>query len=111
VEPYLQGARISVVPERTGGGFKHKVLNAVFQRSPVFGIAGSITQVPLVEGQSVRLFADFPGLVDGIIRNIDTLDGLNALQAAAYAACKDQFHWRDRGESLRQFLTGPKKEG
>ena len=111
VEPYLQGARLSVVPERTGGGFKHKVLNAVFQRSPVFGIAGSITQVPLVEGQSVRLFADFASLVDGIIREIDTLDGLNALQAAAYAACRDQFHWRDRGESLRQFLTGPKKEG
>ncbi|WP_395830084.1 glycosyltransferase [Elstera sp.] len=106
VEPYLQGARISVVPERTGGGFKHKVLNAVFQRSPVFGIAGSITQVPLVEGQSVRLFADFPALVQGIIRDIDALDGLNALQSAAYAACQDQFDWRDRGKSLRGLLTG-----
>ncbi|KJV09364.1 hypothetical protein VZ95_11970 [Elstera litoralis] len=111
VEPYLQGARISLVPERTGGGFKLKVLNAVFQHCPVFGIAGSITQVPLAEGRSVRLFPDFPTLVHGIIQDIDNLDGLNALHTAAYAACRDHFHWSDRGKSLRRVLAGPQKEG
>ncbi len=106
VEPYLQGARLSVVPERTGGGFKHKVLNAVFQRSPVFGIAGSITQVPLEQGRSMRVFPDFPALVQGIIRDIDNLNELNALHTAAYIVCRDQFHWTDRGRILHGLLAG-----
>lgn len=104
VEPYIQGGRISIVPERTGGGFKHKVLNAVFQRSPVFGMAESITEVPLVDGHSLRLFPDFAALVEGIIRSIDDLDGLNALQTAAYDACHDRFHWSDRGRTLHSIL-------
>lgn len=105
VEPYIQGARLSVVPERTGGGFKHKVLNAVFQRSPVFGMAGSITEVPLTADHSLRLFPDFPAMVAGIIRDIDDLAGLNALQSAAYEACKNQFHWYDRGHILHALLS------
>lgn len=110
VEPYLQGARISIVPEWIGGGFKLKVLNAVFQRCPVFGIAGSITQVPLVDGQSVRLFPDFPTLVQGIIREIDNLDALNALHTAAYDACRDQFQWVDRGRNLHALLARDLRE-
>lgn len=105
VEPYLQDARISVVPELTGGGFKHKVLNAVFQRSPLFGIAGSITEVPLEDGRSIRLFPDFSALVAGIIRDIDDIDGLNTQQIAAYQACRDGFHWNERGEKLHSILT------
>jgi polysaccharide biosynthesis protein PslH len=111
VEPYIQGARISIVPERTGGGFKHKVLNAVFQRSPVFGMTGSITEVPLVEGRSLRLFPDFPSLVDGIIRGIDDLEGLNELQEAACESCRDRFQWIDRGRTLHQALSGPTRNG
>lgn len=111
VEPYIQGARLSIVPERTGGGFKHKVLNAVFQRSPVFGIAGSIAEVPITVDHSLRLFPDFPSLVNGIVRDIDDLDTLNALQTAAYDACRDRFHWHDRGRALHELLSGQPEEG
>lgn len=110
VEPYLQGGRISIVPEQTGGGFKLKVLNAVFQRAPVFGLAGSITEVPLEDGQSLRLFPDFPALIEGVIQMIDDLDALNALQTAAYEACKDRFSWADRGRTLHKILSGQAPE-
>lgn len=104
VEPYLQNARISLIPERIGGGFKTKVLNAVFQRSPVFALTGSVTEMPLADGKSYRLFPDFPALVEGIIEYIDDLNGLNALQEAAYRACQDGFHWQDRGFTLHKAL-------
>lgn len=105
VEPYIQGARMSIIPEKIGGGFKHKVLNAIFQRSPIFSITGAITEVPLINGQSMHHFPDFIALIQGIIQNIDNFDDLNALQTTAYTACQDQFHWGDRGKSLHQMLT------
>lgn len=105
VEPYLAGARMSIVPERVGGGFKLKVLNAVFQRCPLFALAGSLAEVPLIDGKSVCFFRDFPSLVDGIRQNIDNLDQLNALQTAAFDACRQGFQWHDRGQSLHQTLA------
>ena len=42
VTPYLDGARLGIVSERSGGGFKHKVLFYVFNRVPVAVLAGSI---------------------------------------------------------------------
>lgn len=100
VEPFVQGARISVIPERLGGGFKHKVLNAVFQRSPVFALAGSIAGVPLVDGRSVRLSDGFSALVEAMATEIDDLTALNNLQEAAFAACVGRFDWADRGRAL-----------
>lgn len=100
IEPFVQGARISVIPERLGGGFKNKVLNAVFQRSPVFALAGSITGAPLVDGHSVRLCDGFSALVQAIATGIDDLAALNDLQENAFAACAGRFNWADRGRAL-----------
>lgn len=105
VEPYLQGARLSIVPERIGGGFKMKVLNAVFQRCPLYALAGSVAEVPLIDGQSIKIFPDFLNLVSGIIQDIDNFDKLNFLQNAAYNICHDAFYWKDRGFILYETLT------
>ena len=105
VEPYLAAARISVVPERVGGGFKHKVLNAVFQRIPIFALSESITELPLDDGQSVRLCPGFHELVAAIIAEIDDLERLNSLQRSAFAACAGRFDWGDRGRRLRMAIN------
>lgn len=105
VEPYIQGARISIVPERTGGGFKLKGLDAVFQRSPIFAITGSIAGMPLEEGISLRQFPDFPALTQGVIDGIDDVEALDRQQDAAYQGCWNLFHWQDRARTLRQLLN------
>src|SRR5437879_4595217 len=43
VSQHLDGARIGIVPERTGHGFKHKVLDYVFNRIPVSAIENSVS--------------------------------------------------------------------
>lgn len=103
VEPYLQAARISVVPERVGGGFKHKTLNAIFQRTPVFALSGSVAGLP---PGAVRFCDGFNSLVQEIVNSIDDLDGLNALQQEAFAACKSRFDWLDRGRILHLAIDG-----
>jgi len=52
VTRYMDQARIAIVPERNGGGFKLKVLEYVFNRIPVFALSGSFAGVPLRHNDS-----------------------------------------------------------
>lgn len=103
--PHLREARIGVVPEEIGGGFKHKALQYVFCRVPVLALAGSVAGMPLVPGQGILEYPDIPALVDGIIATIDDPDRLAAIDAAAFAACRGGFDWADRGSTLRDAIA------
>lgn len=101
VTPYMDEARLAVVPERHGGGFKLKMLDYVFNRVPILALQDSFAGVPVRAGHSVLLFPDHAALARGMVAAIDDIDRLNRLQESAFAACRDQFHWRCRGEALR----------
>jgi glycosyltransferase involved in cell wall biosynthesis len=100
VTRYLDEARIAIVPERNGGGFKLKVLEYVFNRTPVFALRGSFAGVPLVHDDSVMLYDDHDALARGVLETIDDLDRLNRLQERAFAACRDRFDWSSRGDQI-----------
>jgi glycosyltransferase involved in cell wall biosynthesis len=100
VTPYLDCARIAVVPERNGGGFKLKVLDYVFNRIPVLALSGSIAGMPLRDGESVLLYENQAELANGILEVMDDLDLLNRLQDRAFARCRAEFDWPRRGRDL-----------
>jgi hypothetical protein len=91
ITPYLDQARIAIVPGRSGGGFKLKVLEYVFNRIPVFALAGSFAGVPLRHNDSAMLYADQAALAHGVLEAIDDVDRLNRLQERAFAACVNRF--------------------
>lgn len=100
VEPHLDGARIAVVAERFGGGFKLKVLDYVFSRLPIAALEGSVAGTPLTPDDSMLTFADHRPLAAGVLSALDDLDLLNRLQSSAYRACCERFDWSDRGQRL-----------
>jgi len=100
VENYMDSARIAILPERIGGGFKLKLLEYVFNRIPVLALKGSIAGAPLLDDSSILLFPDQTELARGVSRLIDNLGLLNRLQNAAYAACRFAFDWESRGRRL-----------
>ncbi len=100
VENFMAGARIAVVPERNGGGFKLKVLDYVFNRLPIVALAGSIAGTPLRDHESVLLFPDQRSLATGVLRAMDDVDELNRLQELAFSICRDAFDWHRRGRQL-----------
>lgn len=100
IEPYLDNARIAIVPERNGGGFKLKVLEYVFNRVPVFALTGSFAGVPLRHNDSVMLYPDHAALAHGVLETIDDVDRLNRLQERAFAVCNDRFDWSSRGRQI-----------
>lgn len=106
VTPYLQDARIAIVPEKTGGGFKLKLLDYVFHRVPIFAMSGSLNGSPLRSGHSAMEFGSFEELTDGIVKAIDDTDHLNAYQDRAFEACRGEFDWEDRGAALVRAIAG-----
>ena len=103
----MDDARIAIVPERNGGGFKLKMLEYVFNRIPVFALTGSFAGVPLRHNDSVMLFPDHAALAHGVLEAIDDVDRLNTLQERAYEACRDHFDWASRGRQILSAIAAP----
>ncbi len=102
---FMRNARIALVAERHGGGFKLKVLDYIFNRMPILALSGSVAGVPLRHDDGILLYEDYESLARGVLQVIDDCDRLNQLQDRAYAACRDQFGWTSRGERLMSVMA------
>jgi polysaccharide biosynthesis protein PslH len=102
--PILSSVRIGIVAERTGGGFKLKTLDYIFNRVPIAAIKGSIAGLPLTPEVDYLSFESMQELAQGIAAVIDDTGRLNSLQQAAYKKCESGFDWSDRGRTLRDAI-------
>ena len=100
LEPIFRSVRIGIVAERTGGGFKLKTLDYIFNRVPIAAIRGSIAGLLLRPGLHYLAFESMRALAQGVATVIDDTERLNSLQQAAYKKCERGFDWIDRGRTL-----------
>lgn len=105
VAPYFARARLAVVPEVIGGGFKLKFLDYIFGRLPVATIAAAAAGLPPAIRANLLSCSDLAELVATIVARIDRLDALNAMQQGAFAAAGQLYQWRDRGGALRDAIA------
>ncbi len=110
VAPCFARARMAVVPEAIGGGFKLKFLDYLFSRLPVASLAAAAAGLPPAIREHLLIRADLAALVDTVVAQMDDLDRLNSLQRHAYAAAAQHFDWRDRGAALHQALLACRLE-
>jgi glycosyltransferase involved in cell wall biosynthesis len=100
LHPIFRSVRLGIVAERTGGGFKLKTLDYIFNRVPMATIRGGIAGLPLTPGVDYLSFASVQELAQGVVAVIDDIQRLNSLQQAAYEKCESGFDWSDRGRTL-----------
>jgi len=105
VAPLLARARIAVVPEPIGGGFKLKFLDYIFGRVPVATMSQAVAGLPEELRQTMLSNGTLAGLIREIVLHIDRLDVLNFMQERAFTLAKAQFKWSVRGERFRQAIT------
>jgi glycosyltransferase involved in cell wall biosynthesis len=105
VRPYMQDARVALVPDLLGG-FKLKGLDYVFNRLPILAMRIALPGMPLEDGRSIGLFDSHSALAEGVVALIDDFADLNARQECAYAACADRFDWDRIGRHLMAHLRG-----
>lgn len=101
IAPLLRGARLALVPELIGGGFKLKFLDYVFGRMPVVTLDAAAAGLPDAVRAAMLRCPDLPALVQAVVSHIDDLPLLDSLQREAHAAAAPLFDWRDRGTALR----------
>lgn len=100
VSSYFDQARMALVPEVVGGGFKLKFLDYVFGRMPVMTIAAASAGIPQPLAECMLPCGDLEDLVQGVVEAIDNVELLNDLQERAYLRAAPLFRWDDRGEAL-----------
>lgn len=100
LEALFASARVGVIADTTGGGFKLRLLTQVFQRLPIVGLAEAIDGLPTTEGTGYLSAANLEQLVTLMCNVIDDTDRLNELHRAAFDACAAHFSWAARGEKL-----------
>lgn len=98
--PHFDKARLALVPEVVGGGFKLKFLDYVFGRVPVVTIASASNGVPGALAECMISCDNLEGMVKAVLRSIDDIDTLNLLQEQAWQRAAPLFLWDDRGQAM-----------
>jgi glycosyltransferase involved in cell wall biosynthesis len=104
VGEFLAAQRFGLVIEKTGGGFKLKTLDYIFNGVPIAAIRGSISGLPLTPGLDYLSFESMRELGEGVVALIDDIERLNSMQQAAYKKCESGFDWSDRGRTLYDII-------
>jgi len=104
VAPLLKGARIAIVHESIGGGFKLKLLDYIFGRVPIATVSQAIAGLSDELQHAMLTNNSQEGLIADIVFHIDRFDELNRMQERAFSVGNEQFQWTVRGEQLRQAI-------
>lgn len=96
----LAQARMAVVPEVIGGGFKLKFLDYLFARVPIATLADAAAGLPPPLREHMLLRDDLESLTAGIVADIDRFDLLNRRQEQAFEMARSLYRWHDRGTQL-----------
>lgn len=104
VAPYLANARIGLIPEALGGGFKLKALDYIFQGLPLASVEAALSGVPVDPCTEAISAPDPASLAKAVAERIDDLDFLNQAACRALVNCRHAFRWEDRGRDLAKAL-------
>jgi glycosyltransferase involved in cell wall biosynthesis len=105
--PLFDGARMALVPEAIGGGFKLKFLDYLFRRMPVATLADAVAGLPAELRNEMIQSDTLSALAEAVVQQIDMVEHLDGLQQRAYEAARNLFQWRDRGSALVAAITRP----
>jgi hypothetical protein len=96
--------RLAIVAEPIGGGFKHKLLDYIFNRVPIVALESCTAGLPASVRKYILTAPDIPSLMDCVETVIDDFTRLNWLQNGAFAAAGEAFDWSERGRALHEAI-------
>jgi glycosyltransferase involved in cell wall biosynthesis len=105
--PYLD-ARLAIVAEPIGGGFKLKLLEYVFRRLPILALESCVAGFPAAIRRHMLIYPDLAALAQGVVAVIDDTAMLDRLQAGAFHEAEHLFAWSDRGTALNSAIDAAK---
>ncbi len=110
MSPYLLNARMGLIVEEFGGGFKLKTLEYLFHGLPLAGLVQAVEGLPLHSPEHLLLAHDVPELIAMVLSRIDDVERLDAMRAESLRLCAESFRWEDRGTDLRRKIESIRSE-
>ena len=80
MSPYLLDARMGLIVEEFGGGFKLKKLEYIYHGLPLAGLDHAVEGLPLESPEHILLAPTTDSLLEGISEAIDDFDRLNRMR-------------------------------
>lgn len=102
-------ARLAIVAEPIGGGFKLKLLDYIFNRLPIVTLESCAAGLPDSVRRHVLVVSDLDGLASCVTSVIDDVATLDRMQDSAFAAAERGFDWADRGEALQAAIQAAER--
>ena len=100
----FRNARIALVPEAIGGGFKLKILDYIFARVPVAAVEPALNGVPDQLKRHFLVESNVDELLKSIVTAIDDVGRLDRMQDRAFEVAENLFDWDTNGQRLLQAL-------
>jgi hypothetical protein len=97
-------ARLAIVAETIGGGFKLKLLDYIFNRIPIVALDTCIVGLPESVRRHTLIAANLSALIDIATSVIDDVALLDRLQRDAYNSASDAFDWAQRGTAMHDAI-------
>ncbi|WP_247881488.1 hypothetical protein [Skermanella sp. TT6] len=101
----FQSARLAIVAEPIGGGFKMKIPELVFHRVPLTCLSACRMGLPSDLLPHMFIHDTLPGLIDGLAGALADTDRLDRMQNEAYETASSAFDWAVRGRQLRDAIA------
>lgn len=109
LDALIASARMGVIADTVGGGFKMRLQSHVFQRLPIVGLSGAISGLETAEGEGYLGAETLTELLDLVCEVTPQIDRLNAIQEKAFHDSKDAYSWPSRATDFLNAL-GPNAE-
>lgn len=110
LEGLISSARMGLIADTVGGGFKLRLLSHVFGRLPIIGLDDAISGLATDQGAGYLGVNSLQSLTDLVCRVIDDIDGLNALQETAFNDCTSAYLWSTRATAFVNVLNAQTDE-
>lgn len=103
--PFLQEARVAVVPVRVGTGTRIKALEAMAAGRPVVGTTIGLEGLGAVDGVNAVVADDAAGMADAIVRALRDESHAERLAAAGRAHVEQRFDWVPIGDAFADAMA------
>lgn len=104
VKSYIPDARIGVVVDDVGGGFKHKFLYYIFGGVAAAAMRSQISGLPVDPARDIIAQDSMEELVTAIVDHIDDIATLDGMRQRCWDACARAFAWEERGDRLAEAI-------
>jgi polysaccharide biosynthesis protein PslH len=101
----IQTARMGLIVDTVGGGFKMRLLSHVFERLPIIGLSDAISGLPTNEGTGYIGAATLDSLLKKVLTTIDDDELLNNLHNRAFNDCITKYSWDSRSELFIKIIS------